>query len=545
MYEGPDAKKFLRTLNAAYEPPGRRAIAGRLLDETYDKIKARSDAVLSTLEWINVSTDESTNINANRIANISIHSEYGTLHYVSDDVKAQRMTAPATATWLREHLLSLSNHRLDRINSIASDTCSTMRRMWLEVEEFEDLKHCFFIPCDSHGIQLLVKDIFTLLPGFNDVLQKAQTIVKSFRLAPLQYSRLRELQVENYGHHQSLVLSVMTRWGTQYRLVESLINSKDAVRSYAINFRTLPPSQRLKRAAMDAIMDRHLWVRLEALRELLKPIDERLRMSESGKSHLGHVLDRWGEILKHLRMQSIEHEALHAFVSDGAFSERYNKQVLPIHIVAYYLVPHTTLNDIRNKVGPIPIGFENKITAFFHRYCSSEDNEQLIMREFVRFRDQQSPFEPSRQCWVERDDPYHFWHAAMPLARNLAPLAVRIFSAPANSVASERAFSVQNIIHNKTRNRLRPQQVDKLSFVYTNARILDQHDIPEPPAAIPTAAPEDDFGSKLLDKLTPVEQVRLEDILMDLDVEDDLAGLDDEMDVFNDESDEESVDVEF
>jgi hypothetical protein len=35
---------------------------------------------------------------------------------------------------------------------------------------------------------------------------------------------------------------------------------------------------------------------LYALRELFQPIDEHLRMSEGGKSHLGHVLDRWADI---------------------------------------------------------------------------------------------------------------------------------------------------------------------------------------------------------------------------------------------------------
>jgi len=39
-------------------------------------------------------------------------------------------------------------------------------------------------------------------------------------------------------------------------------------------------------------MNKDLWIKLEALRELLQPIDEHLRMSESGKSLLGHMLHR-------------------------------------------------------------------------------------------------------------------------------------------------------------------------------------------------------------------------------------------------------------
>ena len=44
--------------------------------------------------------------------------------------------------------------------------------------------------------------------------------------------------------------------------------------------------------------------------------------------------------------------------------------------------------------------------------------------------------------------------------------------APCNSVPSERAFSIQNIIHSKIRNQLSSAKVDKLTYIYMNSRIL-------------------------------------------------------------------------
>jgi hypothetical protein len=264
-------------------------------------------------------------------------------------------------------------------------------------------------------------------------------------------------------------------------------------------------------------------VGLEALRELLQPIDERLRMSESGKSHLGHVLNRWADILKTLRTMSIEHQELATFISEGGpFMERYCKQVLPIHIVAYYLMPETALSDIENDFAPIPIEFEKKIIDFFRRYSSSDEEYKRMSREFNFFRSQQSPFESARQCWEEYKDPYLFWHFARGLAPTLAKLAIRIFASPVNSVASERAFSVQNLIHSKTRNWLLPERANKLAFIYTNARVLDQPNIPAVdggPAKADKAAKVDDFPSKQLDELTEKEEVRLEDILMEMDAD--------------------------
>src|SRR5579859_4274436 len=161
---------------------------------------------------------------------------------------------------------------------------------------FPDLKHIFCIPCDSHGVQLIVKDILTCIPQFKELLEKAQTIAKAFKNASLQYARLRQLQVEIYGQKRSLCLSVITRWGTQYHLVESLLKSKDALRRYAIAHE---PGD-LAAHAHDYINSSMFWASLESLRELLQPIDEALWMSESNQAHLEKVLDRWAMIHMHL-----------------------------------------------------------------------------------------------------------------------------------------------------------------------------------------------------------------------------------------------------
>src|SRR5438552_10256441 len=97
-----------------------------------------------------------------------------------------------------------------------------------------DLKNCLFVPCDSHGLQLLVKDIVEHIPVFKATLEQAQAVVKAFKNAPLQLSFLREYQVQHYQQPVALILSVITRWGTQYRLVNSLIKSKDALQYYAV-----------------------------------------------------------------------------------------------------------------------------------------------------------------------------------------------------------------------------------------------------------------------------------------------------------------------
>src|SRR5438552_76135 len=204
MFENPFGKSFLQSLNPAYIPPSRHAIPGRLLDAVYSQVRTQTDELIASLPHINVITDESTNINKARICNISIHSEHGSTHYLSEDILAKRMTTSAAAEWLRNHLLTLSNGDLSRLNSLGTDTCKVMLNMCLQLQQYDDLKHCFFIPCDSHGIQLLIKDLLQI-PRFQEVLKQAQTVVKAFRKAPLQYARLRTLQMHFYKRHPHFI----------------------------------------------------------------------------------------------------------------------------------------------------------------------------------------------------------------------------------------------------------------------------------------------------------------------------------------------------
>ena len=51
---------------------------------------------------------------------------------------------------------------------------------------------------------------------------------------------------------------------------------------------------------IDIILSSEFWANLEALRVILKPLDDALRMSESNQSTLAYVVSRWNTILEHL-----------------------------------------------------------------------------------------------------------------------------------------------------------------------------------------------------------------------------------------------------
>src|SRR5579859_4783039 len=111
---------------------------------------------------------------------------------------------------------------------------------------------------------------------------------------------------------------------------------------------------------------------------------------------------------------------------------------------------------------------ETHIYDFFRQYSTSPANANLIGHEFHCFKGQLSPFEAACGCWSSANNPKLFWHTAAINTEAIGELALRIWSTPVNSAASERAFSIQNLIHTITHNRLQSEQADKLVYTYTN-----------------------------------------------------------------------------
>ena len=131
---------------------------------------------------------------------------------------------------------------------------------------------------------------------------------------------------------------------------------------------------------IDNLVSPSFWINVELFRELLEPIDEAIKMSESDKGHLGLVLSRWASIHSHLTRSATTFPSLHEFLqANGPFAARFKRQVRPIHVVSTYLDPqHWEL--------PIDADSEHKIFEFIDKYTESEDDAAVVRCEFLYFR---------------------------------------------------------------------------------------------------------------------------------------------------------------
>ena len=153
-----------------------------------------------------------------------------------------------------------------------------------------------FIFCDSHGLQLLFGDVLDIQP-LKDIMARIQAVAAYFRNAPLQLARLRDHQAELYkGKTYGFALAVVTRWGTQYAVVRSLLRSEAALNAFARDPKaTVKDSEerlRLKNIKAE-LRDLTFWRDVKFLEDILKPIHKQQVKSESLAHHLGGVFRGW------------------------------------------------------------------------------------------------------------------------------------------------------------------------------------------------------------------------------------------------------------
>lgn len=202
----PAMRDLFQSLNPSYLPPSRIDLGSHLLDEVYDQRYQEVVRRVTSASYLNFTTDEAESTNGDRIFNLSLNLlREGSFHLRSLSSGATPHTAENIAKVLIEQLNLWTNGDLSRVNSITTDTCSTMRSMHEMLRRIPGLQHVFFTLCDSHGLQLLIKDILQL-PWFKELMKKISKLVSAFRKSPLQLAILREHQKKEYGRHRALIL---------------------------------------------------------------------------------------------------------------------------------------------------------------------------------------------------------------------------------------------------------------------------------------------------------------------------------------------------
>ena len=136
---------------------------------------------------------------------------------------------------------------------------------------------------------------------------------------------------KQYNKVFSFVISVITRWGTQFAMVRSVSRTKAAIHEF---FETMQEDQlrdQLKLLKQRNIQwDQAFWRNLTFTLNFLEPLDEAIRMSEADHAVIGHVVPRWKRLRKYFVTGAREWKQEDPKVGDidEIFKKRYNRYVL-------------------------------------------------------------------------------------------------------------------------------------------------------------------------------------------------------------------------
>ena len=167
-------------------------------------------------------------------------------------------------------MLKLTGGNLSKIHSVTIDTCSLERATWDHLSQDLRLSHIFYVLCDSHGLQLLIKDLLSA-PQIKTTFYKGLTIVNFFRKAKHQLSILCRYQTQHYGGPRSLISSTILRLGTKITMIESVANSKAPLRPYVEDPDAKFPPRRnnTPNCTKKYVQNHEFWVELDELITLL------------------------------------------------------------------------------------------------------------------------------------------------------------------------------------------------------------------------------------------------------------------------------------
>ena len=355
FFEHPAIKAFLHRLRPAYDLPSRVRLSTILLEDSYQAVRQEVEEHLDKQDNLYISFDESNDIASNRVMNIAIITDRGAFYDQNIDIGAMKATAEFCVDKIGQRAQVITKGQLQRINSISTDTCGTMLKTARLLQALPSFKHTFMIPCDPHGLQLLIQDICNH-PTLQKTVRQADEIVAHFKGSKKQYQILKELQRElcpnKRGKAYALTIRCATRWGTASREFQRLISEAKALRAFTTDARmeSVRKSEGRLENVIKTIQSRLFWFQIAELEEIVTPISNAQILAQTDHAHLGYVKGRWDKIWQHLKECEQRSPALFTASLWQQLKARKKRQLIDLHTLAHWLLPQTVI-DSRFELG--------------------------------------------------------------------------------------------------------------------------------------------------------------------------------------------------
>jgi hypothetical protein len=485
--EDPQFREALQILRPDVKIPNRKQLAGPLLDQVYlemsSKIKKKlkepnTTVCIVTDGWSNVMNDPIVNFIASN-SKFSLFLE-----------AVPTYNQGHTAEWIASNIERVINAVEAEACGACTDNTSANKAAWKILEE--KFPSMFFHGCVSHGLNLLIKDIFapTKTNGqypldypFDELSQFAdqcRDIVKFFHNHHVPKANLEEMQ--KAAGIKKLVKPAATRWGTIRACFLSILESEQQLHSIVTSrdFITGNREQKDKRTELKrTITDPQFVALLKKSVSILDPIDALITYFQSDGVPVSEVFHAFQNTLPE-KIRGVTGISLNE--RDYLLKlcqERFEFMYGDGHGVAYILDPRYFGQGINDRQ------FRKNLEEFIITFPvddntpTSEERQATIYKELTDFlieaqlmkNGNKMAYKGVANKLITVAD---YWLTTGRSWPTLQKIAAKVFNLVASSAASERNWSTFGFIHSKLRNSLHHEKVEKLVYVKTNHALFNK-----------------------------------------------------------------------
>ncbi|CAG8465618.1 3017_t:CDS:1, partial [Funneliformis caledonium] len=286
--DNPFVIQFFKYLRPSFKLPNRKKIANELLDEVYEDVKIQADEQISKATTLCMVSDGWSNINRDSVHNFVICTPKPFFFDATFSGEESH-----TAEWIADQIIQqMDIIGIQKFSAVITDTTNVMKAAWRNIEEKYPNIVC--LGCNSHIINLLIKDILCF-DEIKAIVNNAKSIVIYFRSHLQAAAKLKRIQLENYNKEITLVLPVLTRWGTHLSCFQSLKKSRIALEQSLMD--------PLIRQKMDQIMRNNIlsdefWQMVDLIINILEPIVVALKSFESDTSILSTIYSYYSKLIE-------------------------------------------------------------------------------------------------------------------------------------------------------------------------------------------------------------------------------------------------------
>lgn len=488
--------KAFRICRPAIALPTRKDLSGYLLDSCYMEVKGKVDEHLAKMTHFScLTTDGWSNIRNESVINYMVGGGSGKTFFVeSVATREQGHTGEFIAADLGRVIDALENKQVNLSGAITDNT-SANRLAWAILKA--RYPGTFFHGCVSHGLHLLVKDVFAATKvkrgrevaaypdgyPFEYLLDFSVTckeIVGFFSYHHQMKSKLTSLQREQ--KKKTLVQPAPTRWGTLKACFESLLQSETILHSIvsARGFVAGNAKQRASRQkVLLAITSPTFISYLKKGIAILEPVDAAIVLFQNDDIPVSVIYHRLNfQMKKHFEEMIALTETERMYLlnllqsrSDFLYGDAIG--------IAYLLDPVYIGDDMLDAQRE-----ELEMKIFLYSVKTNMTFEESLVEQRSLFQQYTAWILKARKDRTENKFKFQmlkensktriqYWQIdgdGFPIIKKIAMV---VFGMMTSSAASERNFSTFSFIHSKLRNSLNIGRVEKLVYIKSNAPMLD------------------------------------------------------------------------